>query len=93
MISLDNQINLSSTIDEITKIKDVIRIIKAVGDYDLLVIAAVKDFNHMYTIGEILTKIHGVIKIEGRPYLPKKDSESSVSAGIGFFNPNLLETE
>ena len=50
MISLMHQTNLSSTIDEIAKIQDASRIIKAVGDYDLLVIASVKDFKHMYKI-------------------------------------------
>lgn len=93
MISLMPQINLSSTIDKVAKIEDVIRIIKAVGDYDLLVIAAVKGFKHMYTIGEKLIKIPGVTKIEGRPYLPSNDSTLSTSAASGFFNPNLLKTE
>ena len=93
MISLMQQIDISATINEITKIQDVRRIIKAVGDYDLLVIAPVKDFKHMFEIGRELKKIKGVLKIEARQYLPSNDAQLSKSAASGFFNPNLLEKD
>ncbi|PVX25317.1 MAG: hypothetical protein CW691_04875 [Candidatus Bathyarchaeum sp.] len=93
MISLMSQIDLSSTIDEVTHIPDVRKVIKAVGDFDLLVIAPIRDLKHMFQIGEALTKIHGVIKIEGRPYLPSGVALVSESASRGFFSRDLLKHE
>ena len=91
MISLMRQTDSTKTVNEITKIKDIIRVVKAVGDYDLLVIAAVKDFKHMFEIGRELKKIKGVLKIEARQYLPSGDPQLSKSAASGFFNSNILE--
>ena len=91
MISLMNQTEISKTISEITKIPDVIRVIKSVGDYDLLIIAAVKDFKHMFEIGREMKKIKGILKIEARQYLPTTDKHIQISAPSGFFNPNLLD--
>ena len=93
MITLMHQTDITKMIKEITKIQDIIRIVKAVGSYDLLVIAAVKDFKHMFEIGRELKKIKGVLKIEARQYLPSKNLQLSKSAASGFFNPNLLEKE
>ncbi len=93
MISLMRQTDSTETVNEITKIQDTIRVVKAVGDYDLLVIAAVKDFRHMFDIGRELKKIKGVLKIEARQYLPSNDIQLSKSAASGFFNPNILEKE
>lgn len=93
MISLMHQINTSTTVEEIIKIKDVIRVVKSVGDYDLLVIAAVKDFKHMFEIGRELKKINGVLQIEARQYLPSSDPHILKSAPTGFFNPNLLDKD
>ncbi|MDG6222293.1 MAG: Lrp/AsnC family transcriptional regulator [Candidatus Bathyarchaeota archaeon] len=91
MISLVSQINKSTVLEEISKIPDVVRIIKAVGEYDLLAIVAVKDFKHMFEIGEKLEKIEGIEKIEARQFLPLTDPNVPKSATHGFFNPNLLE--
>ena len=91
MISLMHQTDTSTTIKEITKIPDTIRVIKSVGDYDILVIAAIKDFRHMFEIGRELKKINGVLKIEARQYLPSNDPHIQESAPSGFFNPNLLD--
>jgi len=91
MITLMHQTDATKMIKEITKIQDIIRIVKAVGSYDLLVIAAVKDFKHMFEIGREIKKIQGVLKIEARQYLPSNDPELSKSAASGFFNPNILE--
>ncbi|MCW4021541.1 MAG: Lrp/AsnC family transcriptional regulator [Candidatus Bathyarchaeota archaeon] len=93
MISLMSQIDKSATLKKIAKIPDVVRIIKAVGDYDLLAIASVKDFKHMFEIGEKIEKINGVLKIEARQYLPLTDKNVPTSATSGFFNPNLLEND
>ena len=89
-ISLEPQIKLSSVINEVKKITDVHRIIKAVGDYDLLVVVAAKNIKHMYEIGDVFTKIPGVKRIEGRPYLPSENQFCSASSASGFFNSNLL---
>jgi len=91
MITLMHQTDTTKMIKEITKIQDIIRIVKAVGSYDLLVIAAVKNFKHMFEIGRDIKKIQGVLKIEARQYLPSNDPELSKSAASGFFNPNILE--
>lgn len=91
MISLKSQINKSEIINKIAKIQDINRVIKAVGDYDLLVIAIIKDFKHMFEIGNKLNKIDGILRIEGRPYLPSDDPKILASAPSGFFNPNLLK--
>ncbi|MCW4021772.1 MAG: Lrp/AsnC family transcriptional regulator [archaeon] len=91
MISLMHQVDTSATVQEIAKIKDVIRAVKSVGDYDLLVIAAVKDFKHMFEIGRELKKINGVLQIEARQYLPSPDPNILKAAPSGFFNPNLLD--
>jgi hypothetical protein len=91
MISLRPQIDLSLIIKEIAEIKNVTRIIKAFGDYDLLIIAATKDFIHMFETGKKIEKIEGVIKIEARPYLPLSDPQLPISAPYGFFNPDLLD--
>ena len=91
MISLKPQVNKSHIISEIAKIHDINRVIKAIGDYDILAIAIIKDFKHMYRIGNELNKIEGIIRIEGRPYLPSDDPKILASAPSGFFNPNLLK--
>jgi Lrp/AsnC family transcriptional regulator for asnA, asnC and gidA len=91
MVSLLSQIDKSAVLEEISKIPDVVRIIKAVGDYDLLAIAAVKDFKHMFKIGEKIEKINGVKKIEARQYLPLTNNKVPKSATHAFFNPNLLD--
>ena len=91
MISLENQTNPTNVINKISKIEDVCRIITAVGDYDLLVVAAVKDFKHMFEIGQKINKIDGVTEIEARPYLPSKDERITKAAASGFFNVKILE--
>jgi Lrp/AsnC family transcriptional regulator for asnA, asnC and gidA len=91
MVSLLTQIDKSVILKKIAKIPDVVRIIKAVGDYDLLAIAAVKDFKHMFKIGEKIEKIDGIKKIEARQYLPLKNKELPKTATHAFFNPNLLD--
>jgi Lrp/AsnC family transcriptional regulator for asnA, asnC and gidA len=93
MISLMSQIDKSTTIDEITKIKDITRVIRAVGDYDLLAIAVVKDFKHMFDLGGKIEKISGVLKIEARQYMPLKNPNVPKSASHGFFNPDLLNED
>ena len=93
MISLMSQIDKSATLEEIARIPDVNRVIKAVGEYDLLAIAPVKDFKHMFEIGEKIEKIKGVQKIEARQYLPLTDKTIPRSAIQGFFNPNLLDED
>jgi len=93
MISLMSQIDKEATLEKIAKIPDIVRIIKAVGDYDLLAIAAVRDFKHMFEIGGNIEKIEGVLKIEARQYLPLTDKKVPQSATHGFFNPNLLENK
>jgi DNA-binding Lrp family transcriptional regulator len=85
MISLRPQINISSALDEIAKIPNIIFIIKAVGDYDLMAIAAVKSFQHMYKIGDDLAKVSGVTKIEGRPYTGRGDPEVGKAFVRGFY--------
>jgi Lrp/AsnC family transcriptional regulator for asnA, asnC and gidA len=92
MISLMSQIDKSTILEKIATIPDIIRIIKAVGEYDLLAIAAIKDFKHMFEIGEKIEKINGVLKIEARQYLPLKDQNKPKSATHAFFNPNVLES-
>jgi len=88
MISLMPQINSSSAVDEIAKIPNVTTIIKAVGDYDLLAMAMVKDFQHMYKIGDDLAKVSGVTKIEGRPYIMASgDPEVGKACARGFYRP------
>jgi Lrp/AsnC family transcriptional regulator for asnA, asnC and gidA len=93
MISLMSQIDKDATLEEISQIPDVIRIIKVVGEYDILAIAAVKDFKHMFEIGEKIEKINGVLKIDARQHLPITDQKLPESATHAFFNPNLLESE
>jgi DNA-binding Lrp family transcriptional regulator len=93
MISLMRQTDTSAIVEKITKIPDIIRVVKSVGDYDLLVIAAVKNFRHMFEIGRDLKKIDGVLNIEARQYLPSTDPQLTKSAASGFFNPNLLEND
>ncbi|MFZ7138783.1 MAG: Lrp/AsnC family transcriptional regulator [archaeon] len=93
MISLMHQIDVSTTVEEITKIQDIIRVVKSVGDYDLLVIAVIRDFKHMFEIGRELKKIKGVLKIEARQYLPSSNQQLTKAASCGFFNPNLLDTD
>ena len=91
MMSLSPQIDVSSTIDTIAKISNVIYIVKAIGDYDLLVIARVKGFQHMFEIGNDLAKVPGVIKIEGRPYIGRHESKVGRATGQafirGFYKP------
>jgi DNA-binding Lrp family transcriptional regulator len=91
MVSLFSQIDKSAVLDEIAKIPDVVRIIKAVGDYDLLAIALIKDFKHMFKIGEKIEKINGVKKIEARQYLSVTNKKLPKSTTHAFFNPNLLD--
>ena len=91
MISLMKKMDKSAILKKIAKIPDVNRIIKAVGEYDLLAIAVVKDFKHMFEIGEKIEKINGVLRIEARQYLPTTDQTGAKSAISGFFNPNILE--
>lgn len=91
MVSLLSQIDKSAVLEKIAKIPDVVRIIKAVGDYDLLAIAAVKDFKHMFKIGEKIEKINGVKKIEARQYLPVTNKNLPNTATYAFFNPNILD--
>ena len=93
MISLMSQIDKDDTLEKIAQIPDVVRIIKAVGEYDLLAIVVVRDFKHMFEIGEKIEKIDGVLKIEARQYLPLTDQKLPKSATHAFFNPNLLENE
>lgn len=93
MISVRHQIDISVIIEKLAKITDVVRVIKAFGDYDLLVIVAIKDFKHMFEIGRKLKKINGVINIEAHPYLPITDPHLPISAPYGFFNPDLLNTD
>ena len=85
MISLRPQVNISSAVDDISKIADVTMIIKAVGDYDLLVIAPAKGFKHMYKIGDELAKVSGVTKIEARPYIPRNKAKGRYSMPRGFY--------
>jgi DNA-binding Lrp family transcriptional regulator len=91
MISLMSNTDKSSIVKEMVKIQDITRIIKAVGDYDVLVTAFVKDFKHMFEIGEKLENINGVLRIEARQYLPLSDPKIPQSSPYGFFNPNLLD--
>jgi len=93
MISLMNQVDKSTVLQEIVKIPDVNRVIKAVGEYDLLAIAPVRDFKHMFEIGEKIEKIEGLLKIEARQFLPLTDKKAPRSAIQGFFNPNLLDED
>jgi len=91
MISLMSQIDKSTILEEIAKIPDIVRIIKAVGEYDLLAVAAIKDFKHMFEIGEKIEKIKGVNKIEAWQNIPFTDSDLPKTATHAFFNPNLLD--
>ena len=93
MISLMSKIDKSITLQEIAKIPDINRIIKAVGEYDLLAIAPVRDFKHMFEIGGKIEKINGVLKIEARQFLPVTEKKVPIPAIYGFFNPNLLDAE
>ena len=42
-------------------------------------------------VSENHLKIDGILKIEGRPYLPSDDPKLTASASSGFFNANLLK--
>lgn len=85
LISLKSQTDVSSTIDQIAKIPDVIFVIKIVGAYDLLAIAFEKDFNQMHEVGEDLSKIDGVTKIEGRPFIFCVNPEKCKAGARGFY--------
>ncbi|PVX26630.1 MAG: hypothetical protein CW691_00865 [Candidatus Bathyarchaeum sp.] len=85
MISLTPQINVSSVIEEMTKISNIIFIISVIGDYDLLAIALAKEFEHMFTTGESLANVSGVTKIEARPYILSGDPEHEKAVVNGFY--------
>ena len=55
---------LPSIIQEISKIPDIISIMKTTGDYDLQIYAMIPDLNQMLFIKEELSKIDGIIRMD-----------------------------
>lgn len=68
-ISLSSQTHLSGIKEKLLKIPDVIAFHKAMGDYDLLVVAAVRDFDHLRKIDVQIADIKGISRIESAHYL------------------------
>lgn len=89
MISLESNVKLSYFIDKLVKIPNMLFVIKAIGDYDILAIAIVKSFQQMFKIGDELAKIAGVKKIEGRPYIGR-DPERTKAFFRGFYKAENL---
>ena len=56
--------NSFSIIDRISKIPDIISIMKTTGDYDLQIYAMVQDINQLLSIQEELGKVQGIIKMD-----------------------------
>lgn len=95
MLSLKPQTNISEIIKKISKIKNIIFVIKAVGTYDLLVIAMVRNFDEMFKVGEELYKDHNISKIEARPYKSERNEEEQevlLAFLRGFYKPFKLDS-
>ena len=58
------QANSASIVDEITRIPDVISIMKTSGDYDLQIFAMIRNINKLLDIQEKIAKTRGIAKIE-----------------------------
>ncbi len=51
-------------IEKISRIPDVISIMKTSGDYDFQIYAMIRDIDHLLTIQSEIAKIHGITKLE-----------------------------
>ncbi len=56
--------NSSAIIEKISRIPDIISIMKTTGDYDLQIYAMIKDIRQFLSIQEELGKIQGIIKMD-----------------------------
>jgi DNA-binding Lrp family transcriptional regulator len=59
-VKVTSQNSLPAIIDGIAEIPDVTAIIRATGEYDLLLLACAKSINHMFKIGEDIERIVGI---------------------------------
>lgn len=56
--------NSFEIIEKISRIDDIISIMKTTGDYDLQIYAMVKDLGHFFSVREELGKIQGITKMD-----------------------------
>jgi DNA-binding Lrp family transcriptional regulator len=63
-IAFASPINSSSFIEQLAKIPDITTITKTSGDYDLQLIALIRDIEQMFGLQEEISRITGVTKIE-----------------------------
>lgn len=63
-VTLKSREESFSIIEKISKIPDVISIMKTSGDYDLQIYMMIRDINHLLKIQEDIAKIQGITKME-----------------------------
>lgn len=63
-ITISAQENCFSIIDRISRVPDVISIMKTMGDYDLQVYIMIRDINQLLTVQEEIEKISGITRME-----------------------------
>jgi DNA-binding Lrp family transcriptional regulator len=62
--TITSHVNSLSIIEKISRIPDIISIMKTTGDYDLQIWAMVQDINQLLSIQEELGKIQGILRMD-----------------------------
>jgi DNA-binding Lrp family transcriptional regulator len=62
-VRVATQNSLAQVTEDTLKTPDITAAMKTTGEYDLTVIAAVRNIKHTYEIGEAVSKIPGVMKV------------------------------
>ncbi len=63
-VTLRLQEDSFSIIEELSRIPDIISIMKTSGDYDLQIYAMIRDIDHLLTIQDEIAKIRGITKMD-----------------------------
>lgn len=70
-ISLSSKTSIINIMDKLMKIPDMISFHKAIGNYDVLAVVAVRDFDHLDKIDKMIADLKGISKITSAQYILK----------------------
>ncbi len=62
-IRVESQQTVRQITDKVAKIPDIAAVMETTGEYDLTVIAAVRNIKHIYAIGDAIEEVEGVRRV------------------------------
>jgi DNA-binding Lrp family transcriptional regulator len=91
MITTSTAHNMQKTLNELTKVRNVIVATKTIGDCDLLVVAVFTDFEQLFELERRISRISGVSEIEFA--LSKSLPEWPIDPNLMYYASSQLSSE